>query len=53
MDNIDTTNVVKKTKYEKDGPDFEDKINKVNKKIPDVSGLGKKIDFNAKITSRR
>ena len=31
VDNIDTTNFVKKTKYEKDGSDFEDKINKVDK----------------------
>ena len=30
-DNIDTTNFVKKNKYEKDGSDFEDKINKVDK----------------------
>ena len=29
VDNIDTTNFVKKTKYEKD---FEDKINKIDKK---------------------
>ena len=29
---IDTTNFVGKTKYEKDGSDFEDKINKVDKK---------------------
>ena len=42
VDNIDTTNVVKKTKYEKDGSDFEDKINKVDKKVPDVSGWLKK-----------
>ena len=28
VDNIDTTNFVKKNKYEKDGTDFEDKINK-------------------------
>ena len=39
-----------KTKYEKDGSDFEDKINKVKQKIPDVSDLVKKTDFNAKIT---
>ena len=39
-----------KTKYEKDGSDFEDKINKVKQKIPDVSDLLKKTDFNAKIT---
>ena len=42
VDNIDTTNFAKKSKYEKDGSDFEDKINKVDKKIPDVSGLVKK-----------
>ena len=30
---IDITNSVLKTKYEKDGSDFEDKINKVGKKI--------------------
>ena len=32
VDNIDTTNFVKKNKYEKDGSDFEDKISKVDKK---------------------
>ena len=32
VDNIDTTNFVKKNKYEKDGPDFEDKINKIDKR---------------------
>ena len=47
---IDITIFVSKTKYEKDGSDFEDKINKVNKKIPDVSDLVKKTDFSAKIT---
>ena len=36
------TNFVKKDKYEKYGSDFEDKISKVDKKIPDVSGLVKK-----------
>ena len=50
VDNIDTTNFVKKNKYEKDGSDFEDKFNKIDKKIPDVSSLVKKIDFNAKIS---
>ena len=40
----------KKSKYEKDGSDFEDKINKVDKKIPDVSSLFKKTDFNLKVT---
>ena len=32
VDNIDTTNFVLKTKYEKDGSDFEDKISKIHKK---------------------
>ena len=50
VDNINTTNFVKKTKYEKDGSDFEDKINKVDKKIPDVSSFVRKTHFNAKVT---
>ena len=50
VDNINTTNFVKKNKYEKDGSDFQNKISKVDKKIPDVSGLVKKTDFNSKIT---
>ena len=50
VDNIDTTNFVLKTKYEKDGSNFEDKISKIDKKIPYVSGLVKKTDFNAKVT---
>ena len=42
VDNIDTTNFVSRTKYEKDGIDFEDKIDKIDKKIPDVTNLVKK-----------
>ena len=50
-DSIDTTNFVLKTKYEKNGSDFEDKISKIDKKILDVSDLvKKKKDFNAKVT---
>ena len=45
VDNIDTTNFVSRTKYEKDGSDFDDKISKIDKKIPDVSGLVKKNRF--------
>ena len=41
VDNIDTTNFVKKNKYEKEGSDFEDKINKIDKKLPDVTSLVK------------
>ena len=50
VNGIDTANFVSKTKCERDGSDFEDEINKVDKKIPDVSDLVKKTDFNAKIT---
>ena len=39
VNNIDTTNFVLKTKYEKGGSDFEDKISKIDKKISDVSDL--------------
>ena len=31
VNNIDATEFVKKNKYEKDGSDFEDKVNKVDK----------------------
>ena len=44
VDSIDTTNFVKKSKYEKGGSGFEDKINKVDKKIP-VSSLVRKNRF--------
>ena len=39
VNGIDATNFVLKTKYEKSGSDFEDKINKIDKKIPDVNDL--------------
>ena len=42
--------MLKKNKYEKDGSDFEDKTNKIDKKIPDVISLVKKTDFNTKVT---
>ena len=45
VDNIETTNFVKKTKYEKNGTDFEDKIDKIDKKIRDVTNLVKKNRF--------
>ena len=45
VDNIDTTNFAKKNKYEKDGTDFEDKFEKIDKKIPDVTNLVKKSRF--------
>ena len=42
VNGIDSTNFVLKTKYEKDGSNFENKINKVDKKSPDLSDLVKK-----------
>ena len=42
VNDTDTTNFVSKTKYENNGSDFEDKISKIDKKIPDVSDLVKK-----------
>ena len=42
VNGIDNTNFVSKTKYAKDGTDFEDKIGKVDKNIPDVTNLVKK-----------
>ena len=47
VNNIYTTNFVSKIKYEKDRSDFEDKIRKVGQKIPDISDLVKKTDFNS------
>ena len=36
---------VSRTKYEKDGSDFEDKIDKIEKKQPDATNLVKKNRF--------
>ena len=47
VNGIDTTNFVSRTKYEKDGSDFEDKIDKIEKKIPDVSDLVNKSPLTA------
>ena len=41
VNGIDNTNFASGTKYEKDGSDFEDKIDKIDKKIPDVTNLVK------------
>ena len=49
VDNIDTTNFVKKNKDEKDESDFEDKVSKIDKKIPNVSCLVKETDFYTKV----
>ena len=47
LNGIDNTNFVSRTKYEKDGSDFENKINKIEKKIPDISNLVKKSALTA------
>ena len=47
VNDIDNTNFVSKTKYEKDGSDFEDKIDEIENKIPDVSELVKKSALTA------
>ena len=49
VDNIDTTNFVLKTRYEKDGSDFEEKISKVDKKYLMLVIWLKKTNFNAKM----
>ena len=49
VNGIDTTNFVLRTRCEKDGSDFEEKINKIDKKNPDVSDLVKKTDFNLRL----
>ena len=50
VNGIDNTKFVSRTKYEKDRSDFEDKIDKIDKKIPVVTNFVKKTDFNAKVT---
>ena len=50
VDNIYTTNFVKKIKYEKDGTDFEDKIDEIDKKYLMLLVWLKKTDFNTKVT---
>ena len=50
VNDIDNTNFVSMTRYKKDGSDFEDEIDKIDKKIPDVTNLVTKIDFNTKVT---
>ena len=50
VNGIDNKKIVSRTKYEKDESDFKDKIDKVDKKIPDVTNLVKKTDFNTKVT---
>ena len=59
VDNIDTSNFVLKSKFGNDAKDLDDKIDKVNKKVPDITNLATKSSstsllptsaFNSKIT---
>ena len=50
VNNIDISGFVLKTKYDTDKSDLEKKISDADKKIPDTSGLVKKLDYNAEIT---
>ena len=47
VDNIDTSSYVTKTKFKNDITDLDDKINKTEKKIPDVGDLVKKSALTA------
>ena len=59
VNGIDNTNFVSRTKYEKDRSNFEDKLTKIDKKMPDIRNLATKSSitsllptntFNSKIT---
>ena len=45
VNGIDNINFVSRTRYDKDGSHFENKIDKIDKKIPDVTNLVKKNRF--------
>ena len=47
---VDTSNLVTRTKFSTDTNALDDKIDKVDKKIHDVTNFVKKTDFNSKIT---
>ena len=52
VNNIATSGFVLKAKYDIDKSDLEKQINDADKKIPDTSGLVRKLDYNAKITEK-
>ena len=47
---VDISNFVTRTKFSTDTNALDDKIDKVDKKIPDVTSFVKKTDFDSKIT---
>ena len=50
VNNIDTSRFVLRSKYDTDKSSSEKRISDKDKKIPNISGLVKKTDCNAKIT---
>ena len=50
INNIGVSGFVLKSKYATDKSDLEKKLSDAEKRIPDTSGLVKKIDYNSKIT---
>ena len=52
VNNIATSGFALKAKYDIDKSDLEKQINDADKKIPDTSGLVRKLDYNAKITEK-
>ena len=50
VNNIDISGIVLKTKYYTDKSDLKKKICDAEKRIPDNSGLVKKLDYNPKIS---
>ena len=50
VNNVDTSGFILKTKYDTDKSSLEKKISDANKKIPNISKLVKKTDYNSQIT---
>ena len=50
VNSIDTSGFALKTKHDTDKSGLEKKISDADKKIPDTSGLIKKLDYNAKFS---
>ena len=52
VDAIDTSSFVTRTKFTTDTNALDDKIDKIEKKIPDISGLATKLSVNHLITEQ-
>ena len=51
VDNIDTLNFVLKSKFENDVKDLDDKVDKVNEKIPDITNVATKSSITSLLTT--